>query len=140
MISTRIARASAAFLLLGGVALLFAPDVLLPRLVPAFPPAGAWLGQLLGAGWLALAALDWLTRSTLLGGIYGRPVVMSNAAFYVIAATVLLRRMVGREVPAAIWIVAVPVVVLAAVYAWLLRRGPVERDLQIYRRSQMKDV
>lgn len=50
---------------------------------------------------------------------------------------VLLRRMVGREAPVALWIVAVPVVVLAAVYVWLLRRGPVERDLETYRRSQL---
>ena len=137
MFSTQVSRASAGLLLVGGLALLFVPDVVLPRLVPGFPAGGFWLGQLLAAALLALAALDWLHRSTLLGGIYGRPVVMSNAAFYFIAAMVLLRRMVGREVPAAIWVVAVPVVVLAGVYAWLLRRGPVERDLQIYRRSQL---
>ena len=133
MISTRIARASAAFLLLGGVALLFAPDVLLPRLVPAFPPAGAWLGQLLGAGWLALAALDWLTRSTLLGGIYGRPVVVANAAHYFVAATVLLKVVAGRGAPPALWLVAVPVAAFAGIYGWLLWRGPFERDVAVRR-------
>ncbi len=138
MFSTQVSRASAGLLLPGGLALLFVPDIVLPRLVPGFPPAGFWLGQLLAAALLALAALDWLHRSTLLGGIYGRPVVMSNATFYFIAAMVLLRRMVGREAPGALWIVAVPVVVLAAVYVWLLRRGPVERDLEMYRGSQIK--
>lgn len=137
MFSTQVSRASAGLLLTGGLALLFVPDAILPRLVPGFPAGGFWLGQLLAAALLALAALNWLQRSVLLGGIYGRPVVMSNAAFYFIAAMVLLRHAVGREVPAAIWVVAVPVVVLAAVYVWLLRRGPFERDLQIYRRSQL---
>jgi hypothetical protein len=137
LFSTQVSRASAGLLLLGGLALLFVPDAILPRLVPGFPPTGFWLGQLLAAALLALATLSWLHRSTLLGGIYGRPVVMSNAAFYFIAAMVLLRRMVGREAPVALWIVAVPVVVLAAVYAWLLRRGPVERDLEMYRRSRL---
>ncbi len=138
MISTQVSRASAGLLLAGGLALLFAPDSVLPRLVPGFPPSGFWLGQLLAAAWLGLAALNWLSRRALLGGIYGRPVVMSNAAFYFIAAMALLRHVVGREVPAALWIVAAPVAVLAGVYAWLLFRGPAERDLQAYRGSEVK--
>lgn len=101
MFSTQVSRASARLLLVGGLALLFVPDAILPRLVPGFPAAEFWLGQLLAAALLALAALDWLQRSALLGGIYGRPVVTSNAAFYFIAAMVLLRRMVGREAPVA---------------------------------------
>ncbi|HEU0076918.1 MAG TPA: hypothetical protein VFQ76_04665, partial [Longimicrobiaceae bacterium] len=91
MFSTQVSRASAGLLLAGGLALLFAPDVVLPRLVPGFPAGGVWLGQLLAAAWLALAALNWLSRAALLGGIYGRPVVLCNAAFYFIAALVLLR-------------------------------------------------
>ena len=136
MIVTRISRASAGLLLLGGLALLFAPDVVLPRLIPAFPAAGAWLGQLLAAAWLALAALNWLSRTTLLGGIYGRPVVLANAALYFIAAMVLVQVVVRRDAPAALWLLAVPAVVLAGIYGWLLLRGPLERDLQAYRRRQ----
>ena len=116
--------------------LLFAPDAVLPRLVPGFPAGGEWLGQLLAAALLGLAALDWLSRAALLGGIYGRPVVLANAAFYFIAAMALLRHAVGRDVPAALWVVAVPVALLAGVYGWLLLRGPAERDLQSYRGSQ----
>lgn len=139
MISTLISRASAGILLLGGLALLFAPDVVLPRLVPGFPPEGAWLGQLLAAAWLGLAALNWLSRAVLLGGIYGRPVVLANAAFYFVAAMVLLRAAAGRDVSPAAWIVAVPVVLLAGVYGWLLLRGPLERDFRI-QASQLRST
>ena len=135
MISSLVSRVSAALLLAGGLTLLFAPDAVLPRLVPGFPPAGAWLGQLLAAALLALAALDWLSRRALLGGIYGRPVVLANAAFYFIAAMSLLRHVLGRDAPVAIRAVAVPVAILAAVYGWLLLRGPAERDFQAHRRS-----
>lgn len=123
-------------LLLGGAMLLFAADAVLPRLVPGFPPAGAWLGQLLGAAWLGMAALDWLHRRTLLGGVYGRPVVLANTALYFITAMVLLRAAAGRGVPVALWTVVVPVVLLAGAYGWLLLRGPAERDLAGYRRAQ----
>jgi hypothetical protein len=133
MISTRLSQASALLLLLGGLALLFAADALLPRLVPGFPAAGAWLGQLLGAAWLGVAALDWLARGTPLGGIYGRPVVMANAVLHFVSATSLLRAAARDGAPAALWLLAVPTALLAAAYGWLLLRGPLERDLAAHR-------
>ena len=120
-------------LLLGGLALLFAPDAILPRLIPAFPAAGAWLGQVLAAGWLAIAALNWLSRSALLGGIYGRPVVLTNAVLYFITAIVLLKIITLRDTSAMLWIVLVVMVLLAGAYGWLLFRGPLERDFRIHR-------
>lgn len=116
-----IARASALVLLAGGAAMLFAPDVVLPRLVAGYPPAGLWLGQLLGAAWLGFAALDWLGRGALLGGIYGRPVVMANAVLHFVGAMVLLR--------AGLFVYATPVVLLAAAYGLLLFRGPLAGDM-----------
>jgi hypothetical protein len=136
LISTQISRASAAFLLLSGLTLLFASDALLPRLIPTFPPSAAWLGQLLAAAWLALAALNWLSQSSLLGGIYARSVVMANAVCYFIAATVLLKVVMRQAAPAALWILFVPVALFAGIYTWLLFRGPIERDFQMQRRAQ----
>ena len=125
-VSGLVSRVSAALLLLGGAAMLFAPDLLLPRLVPGFPTAGLWMGQLLGAAWLGLAALNWLQRATRLGGIYGRPVVLANLVFYFVAAMALLRPALGAGTPAPIWWVVLPCLVLSVVYAALLFRGPFE--------------
>ena len=136
MRSTLISRASAGVLALGGLALLFAPDVILPRVIPGFPAAGTWLGQLIAAAWLAVATLNWLSRSALLGGIYGRSVVATNSTLYCIAAIVLLKAAAASEAPKGLWIVTAPVVLLAGVYGWLLFRGPIARDLEIQRRSQ----
>ena len=124
VISSLVSRISAAVLFIGGIALLFAPDVLLPALVPRFPPAAAWLGQLLGAAWLGVAALNWLQRSTMLGGIYGRPIVVANLALYFVSALSMLRALLGGGVPATSWLVAAPAAVLAVVYGALLFRGP----------------
>ena len=136
LISTQISRASAGVLLLGGIALLFAPDVILPRLIPAFPAAGAWLGQLLAAAWLSVATLNCLSQSLLLGGIYGRPVVLTNAVLYVVAAMTLLKIVTRSSAPAAIWLLVVPIMLFAGVYAWLLFRGPLGRDFEVYRDSR----
>jgi hypothetical protein len=133
LISTRLSSLSASVLLLGGLALLFASDAILPRLIPSFPAAGAWLGQVLAAAWLAIAALNWLSRSVLLGGIYGRPVVLTNAALYFISAMVLIKIVTSRDAPATLWLVVVLTVLLAGAYGWLLFRGPLERDFTIHR-------
>jgi len=135
LISTWITRASAVFLGLGGLALLFASDAILPRLIPGYPPAGAWLGQLLAAAWLAVAVLNWVSQPAMLGGIYGRPVVVTNAALYFISATVLLKGVVRPDAPRVLWVVCALVVLFAGVYGWLMFRGPFERDFQLQARS-----
>lgn len=119
-----ISHISAALLLFSGLALLFAPDVLLTVLIPGFPADGAWLGQLLGAAWLGLAALNWLQRSLVLGGIYGRPTVLANVTLYFVGALSLLRGLLAGGLPPALWLVAAPFTLLALAYAALLLRGP----------------
>ena len=128
LISTHVSRASALYLAAGGLVLLFAADVVLPRLIPGFPAAGAWLGQLLGAAWLAVAALDWLNQGALLGGIYNRPVVLTNLALHFVTATVLLKIVARGDAPAALRAAAVAAALFACIYGWLLLRGPAARD------------
>jgi hypothetical protein len=135
LISTHLSRASAALLLAGGLSLLFASDHILPRLVPAFPRSAAWIGQLLAAAWLAVAALNWHHRSMLLGGIYGRGVVTANAVLFFMSATSLFN-IVRSNGERTVWVLFVPAVIFAAAYGWLLFRGPFARDFELSRRSQ----
>jgi hypothetical protein len=130
VISSLLSRTSATVLLLGGVALLFASDVLLPALIPGFPPAAAWLGQLLGAAWLGVAVLNWLQRAAVLGGIYGRPVVFANLALYFISALSLLRALLGGGMPRVLWLVLAALASLAVSYGALLLRGPFDQPLR----------
>jgi hypothetical protein len=123
-ISSRVTTASAIVLLAGGLAMLFAADAILPVLVPGFPAEGAWLGQLLGAAWLGVAMLDWMHRTTLIGGIYGRAIVMANLVLYFVGATSLVRPLLRAGAPAAMWLVFAPFALLALVYGVLLYRGP----------------
>lgn len=135
MICSGIARISAVVLALGGLVLLFLPDTVLPVLIPGYPPAGGWLGQLLAAAWLGVAALTWTARSSLLGGIYGRPVVSTNATLFLISALSLLRGITERPSSMATWFVTVVFSVLAILYFWLMLRGPFARDFQTARGS-----
>lgn len=109
---------------MAGVALLFGADLILPAVIPGFPVASAWMGQLLAAAWLALAALNWQHRSTILGGIYGRPVVYTNVMLYLVMATSLARPLLTVGTSTKLWVVAGPAAVFAVVYGLLLFRGP----------------
>jgi hypothetical protein len=119
----QISRASAIVLAGAGIALPFAGDDLLPRLISGFPSQGAWLGQLLAAAWLGIAALNWLNRGARIGGIYGRPIVLTNISVYFISAMVLLRIVALPHAPMAVAVAALVASLFAGAYAWLLFRG-----------------
>lgn len=128
MRSTLVTRASAILLGLAGAALLFAPVEILTRIAPSVPVDAAWLAQLLAAAWLALAAMNWITRFTMVGGIYGRAVVASNAAVYFVSAMVLLSAMRRGIISTPIVVLGGITLVMAAVYSYLLFRGPFASD------------
>ena len=134
--STRLSDASAAFLAVMGLLLLFASDAMLPMLVGGFPPAMAWIGELVASGWLALAILNWANRKALLGGVYGRPVVLTNAFFYFATMMTLLRLVSGQVVSVRIAIVLVPIIVFTLFYLSLLFRGPLGNDFERFRSAR----
>lgn len=133
MISSLVSRVSAALLGLAGLALLFAPDAILPQLAPGFPPGASWIGQLLGAAWIGLAALNWLNRGVMMGGIYARPVVFANAVLYFVSALSLLRAAMRGGAMAPVWGAVLIFGVMAVTYALLLFRGPLESELRAAR-------
>ena len=134
MLSSHLSRVSALFLGVAGFAFVFAPRELLARLAPGTPPTATWIGQLLGAALVGLGCLNWFNRHTLLGGIYARAVVLANTMFYVVgalsvfgaSAALTATRPMAQSVAGVLG-------VFAACYAWLLFRGPLERDIATYR-------
>jgi hypothetical protein len=124
MMSSVLSHISALLLFVAGLVLLFAPDVVLPAVVPGFPAAGAWLGQLLAAAWLGVAVLTWLQRKAVLGGIYGRPTVLANLALYFISALSLLRVLLNHGAVPILWVLVAIMCVLALAYGALLLCGP----------------
>ncbi|HEX5953025.1 MAG TPA: hypothetical protein VFY94_07610 [Rhodanobacteraceae bacterium] len=124
MISSILSHISALVLFAAGLVLLFASDTVLPAILPGFPATGAWLGQLLAAAWLGVAASTWLQRRAVLGGIYGRPTVLANLALYFISALSLIRAVLGHGAPTVLWFAVAVTGVLAVAYGALLLHGP----------------
>jgi len=68
-----------------GLALTFGPDAVLARAGASAAPIDVWLAHLLGATLLGLAFLNWVQRHALMGGIYGRPLLLANLMFVTVA-------------------------------------------------------
>lgn len=133
--STRVSDASAAFLAVTGMLLLFASEEMLPMVVTGFPPAVAWIGELVASGWLAMAILNWANRKALLGGVYGRPVVLTNMLFYFSTLMTLLRLVSKQVVPIGVLYVLVPIAIFTLLYGRLLYRGPLGDDYERFRNA-----
>jgi hypothetical protein len=124
-----VSRLSAIVLGAPALLLLFGADDLLPALISGFAGRDAWIGQLAASGWFAVAMLNWLSRNTVIGGIYGRPLVLTNLTVYVVIATTLWDAAPSSTVPAAMFAASAAAAVMAAAYGWLMMRGPLPADL-----------
>lgn len=114
-------------LLLGAaaLALIFAPELVLVRLAVE-PGVGALLlGQLYGAVLFGLAMTTWFARTMLLGGIYGRSIVVGGFAHALIGVLALFHALRASMGNAYVW---GAFVVYAALAIWfgalMFGRGP----------------
>lgn len=81
-------RANALTLGLIGVSLSFLPQEITSVLTLQSDPI---ILQLLGALYIGFAMLNWMNKEKILGGIYGRPIVMANFAHFMIGAMALIK-------------------------------------------------
>lgn len=118
----RLVATYAVLLALCGGALLFVPSEV-GSLVSGGAGGTPLLVQLLGAAFLGFAAATWVARHSLLGGIYGRAIVAGNQAFAVIGSLVLIGG-VPAEPGVAFWALLAILVMGAALFGWLMFKGP----------------
>jgi hypothetical protein len=116
--------ASAVFLLLLGVPCMFAPDIVLAHLVGSTSMAAEMLVQLAGALYVGFAALNWMSRGSLMGGIYGRPVSIGNLLHFVAGAFTLVKAAPAMPEPVAAWVVAILYALCAAGFARVVFHNP----------------
>lgn len=86
---------SAGVYFLAGVAALFAPQELLSLGGAAANPLTVSLLQMVGAAFLGFGLLNWMSRHSIVGGIYSRPLIAANFG-HTFAAAALLAKAVPR--------------------------------------------
>jgi hypothetical protein len=90
-------------------------------------PATMVIVQLAGALYLGFAALDWMARGNMIGGIYARPVTIGNLLHFVSGTAVIVKALSRDPMPAALWMLSAVYVVLAVAFSALLWRSPARR-------------
>lgn len=118
MPSKTLMIASAGFLALYGLLLLFVPETVTGSLLSG--TADPFMAQQYGAALLGFAALNWVARGLVLGGIYGRAVVAGNTTFFTINAMMLLGRVLEGKSTPAFWAYLLIVAFFTAGFALLL--------------------
>jgi hypothetical protein len=81
---------------------------------------GEPMASLLGAALVGLGAANWMARSSPMGGIYGRAIVLGTQVHFVVGGAALLRHVARTPASAGELAVTVFYVLGAALYGYLL--------------------
>ena len=116
--------ASALFLALLGLPCVFAPDIVLTRLVGSTSVFAEIIVQLTGALYVGFAALNWMSKGSLIGGIYGRPVGVGNLLHFFSGALAVVKVIPIIDAPPIAWVVCVGYVIFAVGFGLVVLRNP----------------
>lgn len=120
MAQRTLMRTAAIVAFLFGIPLLLAPDALLAlyRSVP-LNVSGVHQAMLHGACLLAIGTMNWLAASAPQAA--ARPVIIGTLVLTVLGAAVSLTRQLAGLAPVTAWLNLAIYLVLAILYAWMLR-------------------
>ncbi|MEQ8413903.1 MAG: hypothetical protein RIB71_05535 [Imperialibacter sp.] len=109
-----------------GIALTFMPDALLNYAGMEQSETALLLMQILGALYFAFAMLNWMSKGSLIGGIYNRPVAVANMTHFLIAGLALVKVLMSNSQSShLIWIAGVIYAAFAVCFGIILFRHPV---------------
>lgn len=107
-----------------GLVATFAPEMVLRAAGVQPSPMLMVLVQLLGAAWMGIAILNWMTRHGVIGGIYSRPLVVGNLLHCTAAGLALAKALPALPAPPWLWGLAVAYLALAVGFGFALLRHP----------------
>ena len=117
---------SSAVLGLAGIALTFFPAEIIVGLAISPSKILEFLLQIIGARYFGFAMLNWMTKASLIGGIYNRPIAIANLTHFVIVALALVKGVFSMpNLPTIILATAIVYSVFAVLFGIILFRHPV---------------
>ena len=111
---------------LTGISLSFVPLEIMGCLGLESSKSLLYLLQILGALYFGFAMLNWMTKSSLIGAIYNRPIAIANFSHFLIAGLALTKGVLTNPgLPLVIQIAAGVYIVFAVSFGIILFRHPV---------------
>lgn len=87
-------------------------------------PVYSLILQMVGALYFAFAMMNWTAKESLIGGIYGRPIVIGNLTHFVIGALALIKSAAVQPPIPVLWIAVLIYSFFAAAFSFLFFRHP----------------
>ena len=123
---------SAIILALIGISLIFLPKEILDYLELSVSETLQLLMQIIGSLYFALAILNWMSKGSIIGGIYNRPIAMANLAHFVIAGLALIKGILANpSLSYVIWSIAIIYSIFAILFGIVAFKHPVSENNHI---------
>ena len=123
---------SAIILALIGISTIFLPNEILEYLQLSVSETLQLLMQIIGSLYFALAILNWMSKGSLIGGIYNRPIAMANLTHFVIAGLALIKGILANpSLSYVIWSIAIIYSIFAILFGIVAFKHPVSENNHI---------
>jgi hypothetical protein len=123
-----VMTASAILLGIAGILLTFLPEEILHQFDLVASKPLRFLVEILGALYFGFAMLNWMTRTSIIGGIYNKPIAVANFSHFFIAGIALLKSvMADPGLSAVIWMMAVVYSIFAVCFGIIFYKNPVAK-------------
>ncbi len=131
--NTKLLMTSSAMILaLIGISLIFLPKEILDYLELSVSDTLELLMQIIGSFYFAFAMLNWMSKGSIIGGIYNRPLVMANWTHFVIAGLALIKGVLANpSLSYVIWSIAIIYSIFAILFGIVAFKHPVSENNHI---------
>ena len=120
---------SAMILAMIGISLIFLPNEILDYLELSVSETLQLLMQIIGSFYFAFAILNWMSKGSIIGGIYNRPIAMANLTHFVIAGLALIKGILANpSLSYVIWSIAIIYSIFAIFFGIVAFKHPVSEN------------
>tara|TARA_Y100001936_G_scaffold220061_1_gene233937 strand:- start:52 stop:453 length:402 start_codon:yes stop_codon:yes gene_type:complete len=120
---------NAIMLALIGISLIFLPKEILDYFELSASDTLELLMQITGSLYYAFAMLNWMSKGSIIGGIYGRPIAIANLTHFVIAGLSLIKGiMANTGLSYVIWSIAIVYSIFAILFGIVAFKHPVSKN------------
>jgi hypothetical protein len=109
-----------------GVLASFAPEVFLSFLKIKHTLNATLIAQAIGAFNVAMGILNWMSKESLFGGIYNRPITMANLAYFFMSGLAIIKGVLNSpQVSLLLGGVGIIYLILATTFWFILFKNPI---------------
>jgi len=120
---------SAIILALIGISLILFPKEILDYFELSTSDTLELLMQIIGSFYFAFAMLNWMSKGSLIGGIYNRPIALANWTHFFIAGLALIKGVLANpSLSYVIWSIAIIYSIFAILFGIVLFKHPVSEN------------